>query len=161
MFHIFNEETRLPAEVPVAKVLATGVVHELANHTVLLRRDGSECPIADSAAPIRSATGEVRGVVIVFRDETEARQLRQTIAEQNKWLQQRVQDRTYQLNESQTHLANIINSVPALIAYVDARQCYVYVNAQYQVRFAPDKPDIVGLTVREILGEERYVWPPP
>ena len=70
VFRIVNEETRLPVESPVDKVLATGAIVGLANHTVLIRRDGSELPIDDSGAPIRESDGTVRGVVLIFRDFT-------------------------------------------------------------------------------------------
>jgi diguanylate cyclase (GGDEF)-like protein/PAS domain S-box-containing protein len=96
------------------------------------------------------------GVVIVFRDETDARQLQQHVREQNTLLEQRVHERTAQLRASEAHLRSVINSVPALIAYVDAGQRYVYVNRQYLQRFAPDRGDIVGCTVQEILGPQRY-----
>lgn len=68
VFHIINEETRQPASIPVDRVLQTGEVHGLANHTVLIARDGTEYAIADSAAPIRDEQGKLRGVVLVFRD---------------------------------------------------------------------------------------------
>ena len=70
VFHIINEETRQQVSNPVEKVLATGQVHGLANHTVLISRDGTEYSIADSGAPICSRDGRVFGVVIVFRDIT-------------------------------------------------------------------------------------------
>jgi|GEM_PF-1041909 len=73
VFEIINEETRAPAEDPVAKVLASGRIEGLANHTVLIARDGVERAIADSAAPIRDDSGAVIGVVLVFRDVTEER----------------------------------------------------------------------------------------
>ena len=73
VFRILNEETREPVESPVDRVLREGVVVGLANHTALLARDGRERPIADSGAPIRSAQGAIRGVVLVFRDQTEER----------------------------------------------------------------------------------------
>jgi PAS domain S-box-containing protein len=73
VFQIINEETRARASNPVARVLAEGVVVGLANHTALLARDGTERPIADSAAPIRDAEGATRGAVLVFRDVTEER----------------------------------------------------------------------------------------
>jgi PAS domain S-box-containing protein len=73
VFRIINEHTRAPAEDPVSKVLQDGVVVGLANHTLLLSKDGREIPIDDSAAPIRGEDGTVAGVVLVFRDVTEAR----------------------------------------------------------------------------------------
>lgn len=161
VFDIVHEHTRAPAEVPVAKVLATGQIQELANHTVLIARDGSERPISDSAAPIRDAAGLMSGVVLVFRDVTVAHQAQQTIREQNEQLEQRVLERTAQLHDSEGHLRNVINNVPALIAYVDARQRYVYVNEQYLARFAPTKTDIAGCTVHEVLGDERYAIAAP
>lgn len=75
VFPIFNELTRQPAENPVDKVLATGLVVGLANHTVLVRPDGSEVAIDDSAAPILDRAGEVVGVVLVFRDVSHQREI--------------------------------------------------------------------------------------
>ena len=46
----------------------------LANHTLLVRRDGSECPIDDSAAPIRDGEGRITGSVLIFRDVTPQRE---------------------------------------------------------------------------------------
>ena len=73
VFRIVNEATRAPTPIPVAAVLATGEVQALANHTVLIARDGGEHGIADSAAPIRDRKGRVVGVVLVFRDVTAER----------------------------------------------------------------------------------------
>lgn len=70
VFRIINQETRQPSVAPVMKTLAKGTVQGLANHTLLIARDGSECPIADSCAPIRNHDGEVVGAVLVFRDVT-------------------------------------------------------------------------------------------
>jgi len=74
VFRIVNEATRVPVENPVEKVLRKGTVVGLANHTVLLSRDGRTTPIDDSAAPIREAGGPLHGVVMVFRDVTKERQ---------------------------------------------------------------------------------------
>jgi PAS domain S-box-containing protein len=73
VFRIVNEQTRTAVESPVARVLREGQVVGLANHTLLIGKDGSEHPIADSGAPIRDEKGEVTGVVLVFRDQTEER----------------------------------------------------------------------------------------
>ena len=73
VFHIVNEVTRQTAETPVDEVLHAGKTVGLANHTILIARDGTEIPIDDSAAPIRSADGSTFGVVMVFRDVAEQR----------------------------------------------------------------------------------------
>jgi PAS domain S-box-containing protein len=71
LFRILNEQTRATVESPVARVLRDGAIAGLANHTVLIARDGTEVPIDDSAAPIRGVDGEIQGTVLVFRDITE------------------------------------------------------------------------------------------
>lgn len=68
VFHIINETTRHRAENPVVRALRDGVVVGLANHTVLVAKDGTERAIDDSAAPIRTRAGEIIGIVLVFRD---------------------------------------------------------------------------------------------
>jgi PAS domain S-box-containing protein len=74
VFPIYNEQTGAVAENPVNRVLASGQVTGLANHTVLKRPDGTQVPIEDSAAPIRDDAGRVCGVVLVFRDVTRERE---------------------------------------------------------------------------------------
>ncbi|MEO8297555.1 MAG: CHASE3 domain-containing protein [Burkholderiales bacterium] len=87
VFHIVNEETRAPAFIPVADTLAHGTLHGLANHTVLIARDGVERTIANSCAPIFDRTGEVVGAVLVFRDVTEARRLERDMRRLNQRLE--------------------------------------------------------------------------
>jgi len=70
VFRIINEDTRETVESPVEKVLRLGQIVGLANHTLLIRKDGTEVPIDDSGAPVREPDGTVRGVVLVFRDFT-------------------------------------------------------------------------------------------
>ncbi|MBX3027995.1 CHASE3 domain-containing protein [bacterium] len=71
VFAIVNEETRQTVDSPVDKVLREGAIVGLANHTVLIARDGRELPIDDSGAPIRDADSAIMGVVLVFRDVSE------------------------------------------------------------------------------------------
>jgi PAS domain S-box-containing protein len=73
VFQIVNEETRHTVENPVTRALREGVVG-VANHTLLIAKDGRERPIDDSAAPIRNGNAEVAGVVMVFHDVTDRRQ---------------------------------------------------------------------------------------
>jgi PAS domain S-box-containing protein len=77
VFNIINEQSRQPVENPAVKALREGRIIGLANHTVLLAKDGTERPIADSAAPIRHRDGSIAGVVLVFRDVTEQRRAEQ------------------------------------------------------------------------------------
>ncbi|MDP1605292.1 MAG: PAS domain S-box protein [Rhodocyclaceae bacterium] len=73
VFSIINETTRLDVECPVEKALREGVVVGLANHTLLIAKDGTERPIADSAAPILDGDGRTQGAVLVFRDQSAER----------------------------------------------------------------------------------------
>ncbi len=79
VFNIINERTRKPCENPVEKVLQTGGVVGLANHTALIAKDGTERIIADSGAPIRDLRSVVVGVVLVFRDITEQQRLEEEV----------------------------------------------------------------------------------
>lgn len=87
VFHIVNEKTRKRVDNPAEVVLRTGHVVGLANHTVLIDRNGVDRPIADSAAPIRGAGGRILGVVLVFRDVTKQRHAEDAIAEQREWFE--------------------------------------------------------------------------
>ncbi len=71
VFNIVNAQTGVKVENPVERVIKEGEIIGLANHTVLIARDGAQYQIADSAAPIKEANGEITGVVLVFRDQTE------------------------------------------------------------------------------------------
>ena len=84
VFNIVNEETRRLVESPVSKAIRMGAIVGLANHTVLIARDGTERPIDDSAAPIRDDDGKITGVVMVFHDITE-RRARERVLEQSEY----------------------------------------------------------------------------
>ena len=79
MFRIINEISRAPVVAPVEEVLRDGVIVGLANHTVLISREGGETAIEDSAAPIRDADGRTAGAVMVFRDVTERRRAEEAL----------------------------------------------------------------------------------
>jgi PAS domain S-box-containing protein len=80
ILRIVNATSRETVPDPVQLVMARGEVVGLANHTVLLARDGREYHIADSAAPIRNATGKIVGAVLVFSDVTERKQIEEQLA---------------------------------------------------------------------------------
>ncbi len=97
VFHIINEGTRAPLDNPVAKVLREGVRVDLSNDTLLLARGGAERAIADSAAPITDDAGVIRGVVLVFRDQSDEKFYKRA------------------LKESELHFRTLANNGQALI----------------------------------------------
>jgi PAS domain S-box-containing protein len=103
VFRIFNEDTREPVESPVAKVLREGHVAGMANHTILIAGDGTEVPVDDSGSPVRGADGQLRGVVLVFRDVSERR-------EQEKALERQAAS----LQESESLFRTLANAIPQL-----------------------------------------------
>jgi PAS domain S-box-containing protein len=79
VFNIINEETGKPVENPVTKLIREGMVVGLANHTILIAKDGKEIPIDDSGAPIRNEEGDIIGVILVFRDVSERKRAEQAL----------------------------------------------------------------------------------
>jgi PAS domain S-box-containing protein len=84
VFRIINEDTRSTVESPVAKVLREGGIVGLANHTLLIRRDGTEVAIEDSGAPIFDRHGDMIGVVLVFRDASRERAAERALLEADR-----------------------------------------------------------------------------
>ncbi|MEX1229739.1 MAG: PAS domain S-box protein [Planctomycetaceae bacterium] len=139
VFRIINEETRKPAEIPVDRVLETGIVQGLANHTALIARDGVERSIADSAAPILGREGSIRGVVLVFRDVTEEyrkeRALRdneRNLRQLNLELERRVEERTAALASSERFNRATLDALSAHVAVLDAEGNIVTTNQAWK-----------------------------
>jgi PAS domain S-box-containing protein len=84
IFCIINETTGKTVENPVTKVLKTGLVVGLANHTILVRKDGSKIPIDDSGAPILDENKKTLGVVLIFRDIAERRKREKQLYDSEK-----------------------------------------------------------------------------
>lgn len=135
IFHIVNETTRLPVESPAAKVRRLGQVVGLANHTILIRRDGTEVHIDDSGAPIRDEAGELTGIVLVFRDIGERRQMEKE-------------------RDAAFAQLNVINdALPVCISYLDRELRYVHANRTYEEWFGLRISQILGRTIFEVLGD--------
>ncbi|MBA3597273.1 MAG: PAS domain S-box protein [Methylibium sp.] len=141
VFVIVNEETRKKVECPVDKVLRTGRVVGLANHTVLIARDGTERPIDDSAAPIRSESGDVHGVVLVFRDITEKHEAAKKLEEAHAALERRVDERTAELANERAFLAAVLEAVEDGIVACSADGVLTLFNrATRQLHRLPEQP---------------------
>ncbi len=87
VFQIIHKDTREPALIPVADALEHGTVQGLANHTVLISRDGSEYDIGDSCAPIRDRDHQIVGAVLVFRDVTKEYAVQQSLRDSSAFVQ--------------------------------------------------------------------------
>ncbi|HVL15219.1 MAG TPA: PAS domain-containing protein [Gemmata sp.] len=128
VFRIVNEYTRKPAEDPVGRVLREGKVVGLANHTVLIARDGKERPIEDSAAPVTDPAGILTGVVLVFRDVSENRAANRRVA------------------ESEERFAQFMRNLPGLAWVKDADGRYVFANASAEQAFGTRGEELIGKT---------------
>ncbi len=128
VFHIINEVTRLETESPVTKVLRSGVLSGLANHTLLIARDGTERSIDDSGAPIRNREGVLTGVVLIFRDITERRRTERT------------------LNEQQEILQTLFDHIPVIIAFLAANGQFRWVNREWC--------RVLGWSLQEMSGRD-------
>ncbi|MBU4289428.1 MAG: PAS domain S-box protein, partial [Proteobacteria bacterium] len=84
IFNIVNEETRKKVEDPVTKVIRKGKVVGLANHTLLISKDGTEIPIDDSGAPVRDEKGNIIGIVLVFHDIIERKKAEEKLKKSEK-----------------------------------------------------------------------------
>lgn len=135
IFCIVNEVTRATVENPVQQALREGLVVGLANHTLLIARDGTERPIADSAAPIHDESGSIIGVVMVFRDQTDERA--------------RLKD----LQESESRLSQTIEFLPDATFVIDAQGTVVAWNRAIE--------DLTGIPAEEIIGRNDYAYAIP
>ncbi len=137
VFPVLNETTRQPVESPVAKALREGRPVGLANHTVLLGKDGGETPIADSAAPIRDERGRILGVVLVFRDVTDERRAGQA------------------LRASEARKAAVLETALDCIITIDSRGAVVEFNAAAERTFGYRREDVLGREMSELIVPPR------
>lgn len=135
VFHIIAEDTRQAVENPAIRALRDGVVVGLANHTLLVARDGTERVIDDSAAPIRDEEGRAVGCVLVFRDVTERRQ-----AEQRLRLQER-------------ELSDFFDNANVALRLVDPHGVILRANRAELGLLGYDREEYVGRSIAEFHVE--------
>jgi PAS domain S-box-containing protein len=125
VFVIVNEETRNAAANPALRALREGTIVGLANHTVLIGKDGSERTIDDSAAPIRDEMGDLYGAVLVFRDVTERRRTEQSLLLQSR----------------------VLDSMTEGVSVADEAGVIFYTNPAEDRMFGYDRGELVGKPV--------------
>jgi len=138
VFRVVNERTRATVENPAARAIREGAIVGLANHSILTARDGSERPIDDSAAPIRSKNGQVVGCVLVFRDITERRRIESLI------------------RAKETELQTIFDRSPFFLTRCSRDLRYLYVSRAYAEMLGMRPEEINGRPIVEVMGEERF-----
>jgi PAS domain S-box-containing protein len=141
VFQIVNETTRQPVESPADKVRSTGSVVGLANHTVLISKDGRDIPIDDSGAPILDERGALNGIVLVFRDIEERRAA------------ERERDR---LTE---RLTQVLGTTTDAIVAVDRNWVMTYLNPKATELYASDR-QILGQNIWEAFPDAVYEGSP-
>ena len=146
VFHIINEETRQQVENPVAKVLERGMIVGLANHTILVRRDGSEVPLDDSGAPIKDENGNVTGVVLVFHDISERKEMERKLEDYNKNLQNLVEERTKKLELTALYARNLIEASLDPLVTINREGKITDVNKATE--------DVTGCSREELVGSD-------
>ena len=122
VFNIVNEKTGRRVESPVEKILRLGTIVGLANHTILISKNGMKIPIDDSGAPIRDDKGNLLGVVLIFRDVTERRKNQKALKEYSERLEEMVASRTKELRDAQKELVRqerlaVLGQLTATVAH--------------------------------------------
>ncbi len=120
VFSIVDESTREPVVNPAMRALKEGIIVGLANHTILIAKNGTETPIDDSASPIRSKEGEIIGCVLVFRDITERKRVEQELSQSRQDLERRVVKRTEELTHTNLFLSTLLENVREGIVACDS-----------------------------------------
>jgi PAS domain S-box-containing protein len=149
VFRIINAHTRNPVDSPAQTVIARGTTVGLANHTILLARDGREYQIADSAAPIRDPAGAILGVVLVFSDVTERYEAGEALRRSEEDLRLIFEGMLegFALHEILCDEAG----VP-----VDYR--FLSINPAFEKMTGLPASEVIGKTVREIMPGIEAVW---
>jgi two-component system, cell cycle sensor histidine kinase and response regulator CckA len=138
VFVIANEQSKAPMENPVGRVLREGVVVGLANHTLLIARDGTEHPIADSGAPIRDPHGSITGVVLVFRDQSA----------------ERAAARALEASEERYRL--LVEDLEVGILMADPAEKVTFANPAAERTFGVRQGGLAGRSLKEFLSSQEF-----
>jgi PAS domain S-box-containing protein len=138
VFEVLNEYTRERVESPVTRVLREGVVVGLANHTVLLQKNGATIAIDDSGAPIKGPQGEIQGVVLVFRDVVERRRTEKA------------------LSSTTEQLRLVTDAMAAPVTHCSRDLRYLWVSRPFAEWLSRSPEEIIGRPIVEVMGREGF-----
>ena len=149
VFQIVSAHTREPMLNPVGKVLASGEIVGLADHTVLISKDGVEYHIADSAAPVKDSEGNIHGVILVFRDVSEEYKQREKL--------RRSEERFRTLMETS------INAIALHEIITDSENQpvdyrFLEVNKAFEELTGFTAAELIGKTVLEVMPKTEKFW---
>lgn len=139
VFRIINAETRLEVHNPVEDVLRSGKIVGLANHTVLISKQGPEFQIADSAAPILNEDGTIEGVVLVFRDVTKEYEVAAALQESNE------------------RYKAVFTWAPIGILHFDNNGVIYDVNEEFIRIVGSSRASLIGLNMRERIVDKEII----
>jgi PAS domain S-box-containing protein len=136
VFPVVNEQTGEEIDNPIDKVIREGVTVELANHTVLIAKDGRRIPLEDSGAPIQRG-GSPLGAVLVFRDVTERRKAQQELA------------------RSERRYRHLFESNPQPMWVFDRESlAFLAVNQATVVQYGYSREELLQMTLKDIRPAE-------
>jgi len=160
VFNIINEQSRNPVEDPTRRALAQGTVVGLANHTLLIARDGSELPIDDSAAPIRDAQGQVVGAVLVFRDITQRKASEQILREADRRKDEFLATLSHELRNPLAPIRNAVQILnakgPSELEFVWARDV-IDRQVAHMTRLVDDLLDVSRIAANKLRVQKERV----
>ena len=138
VFRIVNEKSGHVVESPVRRVLEEGTVVGLANHTLLIDRSGVERPIADSGSPIRDQSGSIKGVVLVFRDQSPERASQKS------------------LEASEERYRSLVENLGVGIAVADPNEQFTFANPAAELIFRVAEHGLEGRNLREFVDDTDF-----
>jgi PAS domain S-box-containing protein len=162
-----TDQTCSPEEMPIVRALKG---ERTRRDDLEIHQGETIIPVEAWGTPIFNEHGNVAYAIVAFQDITERRRAEKLLTDYNRTLELQVSERTVALQRSEAALRDVYNelrlreqelrlitdALPALISYVDANRHYQFINRTYEIWFSRSREEILGKSVRELLGETVY-----